>query len=253
MSHQDQDRHHSDKRRAPRSPSPHCSRPPSRKGRHKRHRRVTARDASPSPNRWCATTTSLLLHNRDHRCPTCLEYQKHVSLDIVLETSSIMDTCEDCLRCLACIFGWNARMSGLEDDLASMRCEHDYWRKRTEEAEKASTFSQQQTSTAFEQARLLSMYIPSARPEDPTGAGPSSRPLEEHLVSPGGGSGVTPVLDRDHNPQVVPASVLTRWAPSSAPWMSTSLSRPGPCWQDSSKTQRKQCFLYLAGEKSLTE
>jgi len=81
---------------------------------------------------------------------------------------------EDCLRCLVRIFGWSARMSGLEDDLASMRCECDYWRRRAEEAEKASTFSQQQTSTAFEQARLLSMYIPSARPEDPTGAGPSS-------------------------------------------------------------------------------
>jgi len=104
----------------------------------------------------------------------CLEYQKHVSLDIVLETSSIMDAHEDCLRCLARVFGWNARMSGLEDDLASMHRERDYWRKRAEEAEKASTFSQQQTSAAFEQARLLSMYIPSARPEDPTGAGPSS-------------------------------------------------------------------------------
>jgi len=103
-----------------------------------------------------------------------------------------MDAREDCLRCLTHVFGWNARMSGLEDDLASMRRERDYWRKRAEEAEKASTFSQQQTSAAFEQARLLSMYIPSARPEDPTGAGLSSRPLEERLVSPGGGSGVTP-------------------------------------------------------------
>jgi len=83
-------------------------------------------------------------------------------------------------------------MSGLEDDLASMRCKCDYWRRHAEEAEKASTFSQQQTSAAFKQASLLSMYIPSARPEDPTGASPSSRPLEEHFVSPGGGSGVTP-------------------------------------------------------------
>jgi len=192
MSHQDRDCRRSDKRRAPRSPSPRRSRPPSRKGRHEKRRHVTARDASPSPDQWCATTTGLLLHDRDHRCPTCLEYQKHVSLDIVLETSSIMDAREDCLRCLARVFGWNAHMSGLEDDLASMRHECDYWRKRAEEAEKASTFSQQQTSAAFEQARLLSMYIPSACPEDPTGAGPSSRPLEERLVSPGGGSGVTP-------------------------------------------------------------
>jgi len=58
-------------------------------------------------------------------------------------------------------------MSGLEDNLASMCRECDYWCRRAEEAEKASTFSQQQTSTAFEQARLLSMYIPSARPVDP--------------------------------------------------------------------------------------
>jgi len=192
MSHQDRARHRSDKRRVPCSPSPRHSRPPSREGRHEKRRHVTACDASPSPDRWCATTTGLLLHDRDHRCPTCLEYQKHVSLDIVLETSSIMDAREDCLRCLAHVFGWNARMSGLEDDLASMRRERDSWRKCAEEAEKASTFSQQQTSAAFEQARLLSMYIPSARPEDPTGAGPSSRPLEEHLVSPGGGSRVTP-------------------------------------------------------------
>jgi len=192
MSHQDRAHHRSDKRRVPRLPSPRHSRSPSRKGRHEKHRRVKERNASPSPDRWCATTTGLLLHDQDHRCPTCLEYQKHVSLDIVLETPSIMGAHEDCLRCLARVFGWSARMSGLEDDLASMCCKHNYWRRHTEEAEKASTFLQQQTSTAFEQAHLLSMYIPSARPEDPTGAGPSSLPLEERLVSPGGGSGVTP-------------------------------------------------------------
>jgi len=127
-----------------------------------------------SPDRWCATTTGLLLHDKDHQCPTCLEYQKHVSLDIVLETSSIMGAHEDCLWCLARVFGWSARMSGLEDNLALMHCKCDYWCKRAEEAEKASTFSQQQTSVAFEQVSLLSMYIPSAHPEDPTGAGPSS-------------------------------------------------------------------------------
>ena len=125
------------------------------------------RDTSPSPDRWCATTTSLLLHDRDHWCPTCLEYQKHVSLDIVLEMSSIMGAREDCLQCLARVFGWSARMSSLEDDLALMRRKRDYWRRRAEEAEKASTFLQQQTSAAFEQACLLSMYIPSARPVDP--------------------------------------------------------------------------------------
>ena len=83
-------------------------------------------------------------------------------------------------------------MSGLEDDLVLMHRERDYWRKHTEEAEKASTFSQQQTSAAFKQARLLSMYIPLAHPEDPPGAGLSSQPLEECLVSPGGGSMATP-------------------------------------------------------------
>ena len=36
------------------------------------------------------------------------------------------------------------------------------------------------------------MYIPSAHPEDASGVGPSSRPLEECLVSPGGGSSVPP-------------------------------------------------------------
>jgi len=45
-------------------------------------------------------------------------------------------------------------MPGLEGDLASMHRECDYWHRRAEEAEKASTFSQQQTSAAFEQARL---------------------------------------------------------------------------------------------------
>jgi len=78
-----------------------------------------------------------------------------------------MDAHEDCLWCLVHVFGWNAHMSGLEDNLASMHRERNYWRKHAEEAEKASTFSQQQTSTAFEQARLLSMYIPSAHPVDP--------------------------------------------------------------------------------------
>jgi len=203
MSHQDWARCCSDKRRAPRSPSPRHSCPPSHEGRHEKRQRVTVRDASPSPNQWCATTTGLLLHNRDHWCPTCLEYQKHISLDIVLEMSSIMNAREDCLRCLTHIFGWNTRMSGLEDDLESMCRKCDYWHKRAEEAEKASTFSQQQTSTAFKQACLLSMYIPSAHPEDPTGAGPSSRPLEEHLVSPGGGSGITPAsYSEEHHSQL---------------------------------------------------
>ena len=169
MSHQDRACCCSDKRRVPHSPSPCCSCSPSRKGQHEKCWCVKVCDASPSPD-----TTGLLLHDRDNRCPTCLEYQKHVSLDIVLETSSIMGVHEDCLWCPTCVFGWSACRSGLEDDLVLMCCECDYWCKRAEEAEKASTFSQQQTSTAFKQARLLSMYIPLACPEDPTGVGPSS-------------------------------------------------------------------------------
>ena len=55
-----------------------------------------------------------------------------------------------------------------------------------------SAISKQQEAAAFKQARLLSMYIPSACPEEAPGVGPSSRPLEEHLISPGGGSGAPP-------------------------------------------------------------
>ena len=36
------------------------------------------------------------------------------------------------------------------------------------------------------------MYVPSAHPEDTPGVGLSNRPLEEHLISPGGGSGMMP-------------------------------------------------------------
>ena len=99
---------------------------------------------------------------------------------------------ESALRCLSRLFGRSGREAALEDDLVAMRREHDYWCRCAEDAEKASDFSQKQASAAFEQARLLSMYIPSACPEDTPGAGPSSRPLEEHLVPPRGGSGVMP-------------------------------------------------------------
>ena len=103
-----------------------------------------------------------------------MEYQKHVSLDIVLETLSIMDACKDCLWCLVCIFRWNAHMSGLKDDLVLMCRKCNYWCKCAEEVERASTFLQQQTSAVFKQAFLLLMYIPLACPEDPPGAGLSS-------------------------------------------------------------------------------
>ena len=61
--------------------------------------------------------------------------------------------------------------------------------------------SKQQEAAAFKQARLLSMYIPSAHPEDAPGAGPSSQPLEERLVSPGGGSGVPPASSHSGEPR----------------------------------------------------
>ena len=61
--------------------------------------------------------------------------------------------------------------------------------------------SKQQEAATFEQAHLLSMYIPSAHPEDAPGAGPSSRPLEECLVSSGGGSGVPPASSHSGEPR----------------------------------------------------
>ena len=163
-----------DKRRAPCTPSPHRPRSPSCEGQCEKHRRVTARDASPPSDQWCSTATGLLVHDQDPRCTTCLEYQKHVSMDIVLETPSIMAARESALRCLSCLFGRSGREAALEDDLVAMRRECDYWRRRAEDAEKASDFLQKQASAAFEQARLLSMYIPSARPEDTPRVGPSS-------------------------------------------------------------------------------
>ena len=99
---------------------------------------------------------------------------------------------EDSLKSLACLLGWSGRMADLKDDLAEMHRDHDHWRRRAEEAETVSAISKQQEAATFEQACLLSMYIPSACPEDAPGVGPSSRPLEEHLVSPGGGSGAPP-------------------------------------------------------------
>jgi len=149
-------------------------------------------------------------------------------------------------------------MSGLKDDLASMCHKRDYWCKHAEEAEKASIFLQQQTSAAFEQACLLSMYIPSACPEDPPGVGPSSRPLEEYLVSPGGGSRVTPTSysGECHSQSQSPGH--TCFHPNSPGTIFGDMDvdvaeLSSPHWQDGSKTLRKQCSLYLVGEKSLTK
>ena len=91
-------------------------------------------------------------------------------------------------------------MADLEDDLVEMHRDCDHWHRRAREAETVSDISKQQEAAAFEQARLFSMYIPSAHPEDAPGAGPSSRPLEEHLVSPGGGSRVPPTSSHSGEP-----------------------------------------------------
>ncbi|KIM62666.1 hypothetical protein SCLCIDRAFT_24746 [Scleroderma citrinum Foug A] len=201
MSPRDRARRHSDKRRAARSPSPHHHQSPSCEGHHEKHRQVTLHDDSPPPAQWVATTTGLLVHDpRDH-CPECLEYQRHVSLDLVLETPSIMAAHEDSLKSLARLLGWSGHMADLEDDLAEMCRDHDHWCRRAEEAETVSVVSKQQEAATFEQARLLSMYIPSACPEDAPGAGPSSQPLEECLISPGGGSGVPPASSHSGEPR----------------------------------------------------
>ena len=107
---------------------------------------------------------------------------------------------EDSLKSLARLLGWSGRMADLKDDLAEMCRDRDHWRRRAEEAETVSVVSKQQEAAAFEQACLLSMYIPSAHPEDAPGAGPSSRPLEEHLISPWGGSGVPPTSSHSGEP-----------------------------------------------------
>ncbi|KIM63302.1 hypothetical protein SCLCIDRAFT_24437 [Scleroderma citrinum Foug A] len=97
---------------------------------------------------------------------------------------------EDSLKSLTCLLGWSGRMANLEDKLADIHHDHDHWCRRAKEAETVSAILRQQEAATFKQACLLSMYIPSARPEDAPGAGPSSQPLEECLISPGGGSGV---------------------------------------------------------------
>ena len=169
-------------------PSPCRYRSPSCDGRHEKHRCVV----NSPPAQWIATTTGLLVHDPRDQCPECLAYQHHVSLDLVLETSSIMNAPDDCLTNLMRILGWDDVATALHNQLESVCRDHNNWRRRAEEAEKASAISEQQATATFEQARLLSMYIPPAHPDDTPGAGPSSQPLEERLVSPGGGSRRTP-------------------------------------------------------------
>ena len=173
MSPRDRAHHHSDKRRAARLPS-RRRRSPSHEGHHKKHRQVTLCDDSPPPTQWVATTAGLLVHDPRDRCPECLEYQKHVSLDLVLETPSIMAAHEDSLKSLARLLGWSGRMADLEDDFAEMHHNHDHWCRQAKEAEMVLAVSKQQEAAAFKQAHLLSMYIPSACPEKAPGVGPSS-------------------------------------------------------------------------------
>ncbi|KIM56121.1 hypothetical protein SCLCIDRAFT_29831 [Scleroderma citrinum Foug A] len=126
---------HSDKRRAAHLPSPRHRQSPSHEGHHEKCHQVTLHDNSPPSTQWVATTTGLLIHNpRDH-CPECLEYQRHVSLDLILETLSIMVACEDSLKSLARLLGWSGHMANLKDDLAEMHHDRDHWRRQAEEAE----------------------------------------------------------------------------------------------------------------------
>ncbi|KIM67439.1 hypothetical protein SCLCIDRAFT_20958 [Scleroderma citrinum Foug A] len=168
MSPRDRARHRSDKRRAACSPSPCCYHSPSHEGCQEKHHHVTAHDDSP-PAQWIATTTGLLVHNPRDQCPKCLAYQHHVSLDLILETLSIMNARNDCLMNLVCIMGWDDAAAKLHNELALVRRNRDHWHMRAEEAESASAVSEQQPTAAFEQARLLLMYIPSAHPEDTPG------------------------------------------------------------------------------------
>ena len=112
-----------------------------------------------------------------------------------------MAACEDSLKSLAHLLGWSGCMADLKDDLAEMCRDRDHWHRQAEEAETVSVVSKQQEAATFKQAHLLSMYIPSARPEDAPGVGPSSQPLEECLVSPGGGSGVPPASSHSGEPR----------------------------------------------------
>ena len=201
MSHRDRACRRSDKRKVAHSPSSCCYRSPSHEGCHEKCCRVTVCNNSPPLAQWIATTTGLLVHDPRDQCPKCLAYQHHISLDLVLETPSIMNARDDCLTNLMQIMpGWDNAAAKLRNEPASVCRDRDHWRRRAEEAERASAVSEQQVTATFEQASLLSMYIPSAHPEDTPGAGLSNRPLEEHLVSSGGGSSVTPASVHSREP-----------------------------------------------------
>ena len=146
----------SDKRRVAHLPSPHHHRSPSREGHHKKCHRVTSHNISPSSTQWVATTTGLLVHDPQDCCPECLEYQRHVSLDLILETLSIMVAHEDSLKSLACLLGWSGCMANLKDDLVEMHRDCDHWCRQAEEAEMVLAVLKQQEAAAFEQAHCAS-------------------------------------------------------------------------------------------------
>ena len=122
MSPRDRAHCHSDKRRAAHSPSPCHYHSPSHEGHHKKHFCVTAQNDSLPPVQWIATTTGLLVHDPRDQCPECLAYQHHISLDLVLEMSSIMNAHNDCLMNLVCIIGWDDVAAKLCNELASVCC-----------------------------------------------------------------------------------------------------------------------------------
>ena len=129
MSPRDRAHCHSDKRWAVHSPSPCRCHSPCHEGHHEKHRHVTACNDSPPPAQWIATTTGLLFHDPRDQCPECLAYQHHVSLDLVLETSSIMNVHDDCLMNLTCILGRDDAAVTLHNELELVRHDHNNWHR----------------------------------------------------------------------------------------------------------------------------
>ena len=82
-------------------------------------------DDSP-PAQWIATTTGLLVHDPRDQCPECLVYQHHVSLNLILEMSSIMNARDDCLTSLMHIMGWDNGAAKLCNELALVHRDHNH-------------------------------------------------------------------------------------------------------------------------------
>ncbi|KAL4075115.1 hypothetical protein V8B97DRAFT_2022173 [Scleroderma yunnanense] len=170
---------HSDKRRAEQSPSL-CHSP----SHDTCHKKQSCRD----PSLDC-----LLLHQADEHCLSCHQYQQHIFMDLVMEMPNIMQAHEDCLAVLFNVLNYNNKyitlkheLSSMKDELASMHHDHDYWHEKA----CISTDSLHCREAAdLEQACLLSMNAPLAHPINTPGAGSSLWPLQDCLLSSGGGSG----------------------------------------------------------------